>query len=117
MNELQINTSLLEHDLFELFRLQLKKDFEVSACDASFTDNLPKDFYLLRDLIYKNLCQLGISASSKLPGLLYRIDVSEKQIKIQCNKNPNAKWEENVAELIIKRILQKVILKKTYSKK
>jgi len=116
MDKIQINTSLLQQELFELFRLQLKKDFENSACDVNFIEKLPQDFYQLKNLIGNHLIQIGKSTSSSLPGLLYRIDIGESQIKRQCLEHPNDSWEESVAELIIKRVLQKVILKKTYGK-
>ncbi len=117
MDKVEIRASLLQQELFELFRLQLKKDFEVSGCDVDFIENLPVNFDRLRDEISAQIKKTGKHSASKLPELLYRIDVSEQQIKRFSEEHPAEIWEDLVSELIIKRILQKVILKKTYSKK
>lgn len=117
MDKLDIKASLLQQELFELFRLQLRKDFEVSGCDAGFTAHLPLSFDQLKDEISVQLRKMEKGSTSKLPELLYRIDLSERQIKRFSEEHPAENWEDLVAELIIKRLLQKVILKKTYSKK
>jgi hypothetical protein len=116
MDDLQLRASLLQKELFELFRLQLKKDFEVSGCDIGFTEHLPIDFNALRDDISAQIKKMEKSSSSKLPELLYRIDISEHQVNRLAREQPAELWEDLLAELIIKRVLQKVILKKTYSK-
>jgi hypothetical protein len=117
MDDLELRASLLQKELFELFRLQLKRDFEVSGCSVEFIEHLPVNFEHLRDEVSAQLKKMGKHGVSKLPELLYRIDVSEQQIKRFAEEHPAENWEDLVAELIIKRILQKVILKKTYSKK
>ena len=40
---------LLKQDLFELFKIQLKKDFEGSGLNGDFADNLPSAFEDLRE--------------------------------------------------------------------
>ena len=117
MNEIDLRAGLSQHELFELFRLQLQKDFEVTGCDAEFTNELPSNFEELKGVISVQLKKLGKSSSSKLPELLYRIDINENHIKQFTKNQPAEEWEALIAELIIKRILQKIILKKTYSKK
>jgi len=117
MDELELRASLLQRELFELFRLQLKKDFEVSGCDVDFIEHLPVQFDQLREELCTQLKKMEKNSVSKLPELLYRIDVSEQQINRFASTHPHESWEQLVAELIIKRILQKVILKKTYNKK
>ncbi|MCU0360733.1 MAG: hypothetical protein MUF75_08455 [Bacteroidia bacterium] len=116
MDKLQWRASLLQKELFELFRLQLKKDFEVAGCDIEFTEHLPIDFDALGDIISAQIKKIERRSSSKLPELLYRIDISEQQVNRFAHEQPAELWEDLVAELIIKRVLQKVILKKTYSK-
>jgi hypothetical protein len=116
MNEdLEINNHLLKADLFAAFKTQLKKDFESSAVNADFVDALPSDFYLIRGSIIHQTGGL-FKNGSLLSALLYRVDISELQLKRSQEKNKNLSFEEIVSELIIKRILQKVILKKTFSK-
>ncbi len=54
--------------------------------------------------------------SSSIQNLLYRIDVTELQIKKEASNHLEKNFQQILAELIIKRILQKVILKEQYSK-
>ena len=50
-----------------------------------------------------------------LSNLLIRIDISETQLNNYQAKKISFSFEEIIAELIIKRTLQKVILKKRFS--
>ena len=54
--------------------------------------------------------------SVSLQNLLYRIDITELQIKREAISYPEKNFQQILAELIVKRILQKVILKDLYSK-
>lgn len=117
MEELDLNTYLFKQDLFELFKFQLTKDFESAGLDIHFTKNLPKELHALQAVIQTQLIQASKQHANLLPILLYRIDISESQIKNYSKKNADLSYETILAELIIKRILQKVILKKTFSNK
>lgn len=114
MEELDVNNYLIGENLFELFKLQLKKDFDSCSLSTDFIDVLPVPFELLKLSIMAELKKISKN-NSLLSNLLYRIDVSEIQIKNYHQKNPSLDFEEILAELIIKRILQKVILKKKFS--
>jgi hypothetical protein len=115
MFEPDLNKGLQQEDLFELFRLQLKKDFESSGLDATFTNELPNAFEELQKVILKQVEYLLSSGSQYFAGLLYRIDISEQQLHKYGNQHPDLNLAETLAELIIKRVLQKVILKKRFS--
>ena len=114
MEELDVNNYLLSENLFELFKRQLKKDFDSCSLNTDFIDSLPVQFELLKLSIITELKQISKN-NSLLSNLLYRIDISEIQIKNYHQKNNSLSFEEVLAELIIKRILQKVILKKKFS--
>ncbi len=113
MQELEVNNLLIQENLFELFKRQLKKDFDSCSLDTEFTNDLPVDLEPLKIAIRSQLKPL--LNNGQLSALLYRIDISELQIKNYETKNKNLSFEEILAELIIKRILQKVILKKRFS--
>jgi hypothetical protein len=49
--------------------------------------------------------------------LLYRIDISEAQLKRYLNENKNESYFNVIAELIIKRVLQKVVIRQHYKNK
>ncbi len=115
MTEIEPYQALARQDIYKAFELQLRKDFEASACA------LPENYVLVQG--YENLVlQLAdrvrqLDKSNNLHRLLYRIDVSEVQIKKQSQLQSEISFECIVAELIIKRILQKVILKMHFSSK
>ena len=46
--------------------------------------------------------------------LLYRIDISEAQLKRYLLENKSDNYFNVIAELIIKRVLQKVVIKQFY---
>jgi hypothetical protein len=114
MEELDVNTHLLKEDLFVLFKNQLKKDFESSGLNADFVDSLPKDFDALKQRVISVIEPLINSNSSLLAILVYRVDISELQLAKYQKKNPLMEYKELLAELIIKRVLQKIILRKHF---
>jgi hypothetical protein len=113
MEELDPVSNLSNVELFQLFKQQLKKDFEGAGIDAAFTDNLSSDFLELKNSLLKQLD--SIIRNNTLAGLLYRVDINEFQIKKYTTSNSHLDFDEVIAELIIKRILQKIILKKRFS--
>lgn len=113
MESLQINEYLVNENLFELFCAQLKKDFEGSGLSAEFTGDLPREFNDLKNSVLGEVKR--VISKSALPALLYRVDISEKQLTDYQKKNSALSFEEVISELIIKRVLQKVILKKRFS--
>lgn len=64
---------------------------------------------LVNDLIEKDF--------PALVQLLYRIDVQEKKLKMLLKQNPEADAAPVIADLIIKRQLQKEITRKQFTRK
>lgn len=114
MEELDVNNYLVQQNLFDLFKTQLKKDFSSCSLSVDFINDLHADLPHLKAELIKELEPL-LKNNSQLSALLYRIDISEAQIKSYTDKNKTMSFEEILSELIIKRILQKVILKKKFS--
>jgi hypothetical protein len=104
-------------DLFQLFIAQLVKDFNSANFDSSFINQLNADVQEIQFAIIEQLEKAEKNSKLKLSSLLYRVDISEIQIKKLSKQKPNNKFNEIVSELIIKRILQKVVLKKFYNSK
>jgi hypothetical protein len=113
--QLQDQSSLLEpyfgqKDLLRDLILQLKKDFNSAG--------VPVKLLLTRKYTFDELCEtLQLSFRDKtaqqLFNVLYRIDVSEKQL---YEGMPTPGIDDRLfAEIIIKRELQKVVLRKLYS--
>lgn len=97
------------------FLEQLRKDFDACGMGTFFNEiNLPLDYMLLVDAVSEALVVIEKQGFSGYQQLLYRIDVPEKQLaELSSTHHKN----NAIAELIIKRILQKVILKIKFSKK
>lgn len=113
MEELDPASHLSNVALFHLFKQQLKKDFEGAGIDAEFTDSISSDFLELKNSLQQQLD--SIIRNNTLSGLLYCVDINEFQIKKYTASNSYLDFDEVIAELIIKRILQKIILKKRFS--
>jgi len=95
---------------------QIKKDFSFFDLPIIFTGNKETAFNELLSQIYPHIKKLMDSGHDKFFSLLYRVDISEKQIKSAQQDNSGIEIEKIISELIIKRCLQKVILRKLYSK-
>jgi hypothetical protein len=108
--------SLEKPDLFEKFKLQLSRDFELCGFLEYAPNIQSNDLQHIYSEVLKSISQLEKKDSGGLMNLLYRIDLTELQIKQASKKEPERAMQQIMAELIIKRILQKVILKQLYSK-
>lgn len=118
MEELpDIITGISKPDLFHKFKLQLKKDFEGAGLNGDFADSLIQDYNSILEVIVSEIKKVNRLAASKLTALLYRIDISEIQIKkLNCEK-PDVEIDEVISELILKRELQKVVIKEHFKSK
>ncbi len=112
----QVNDQLSSQDLFNAFKLQLTKDFEQSNFQADFIKVLEPNFARIHEKIVHELQRSGNRADSNLMQLLYRIDISEGQLKKYLNDGQNENHLISIAELIIKRVLQKVVTKQYYKR-
>ena len=104
-----IITGISKPDLFEKFKMQLQKDFEGAGLNGDFAGTLSPDYNALLEVIKFEVEKINRSAISKLTGLLYRIDISELQIKKLSKEKPRSSMDEIISELILKRELQKII--------
>lgn len=109
-----INSQLTRNDLFEAFKVQLAKDFEQSNFSADFVNGLEPDYACIHEKIVYELQRAEKSADSKLMTLLYRVDISEAQLKRYLAESPETNPLITIAELIIKRVLQKVVIRQYY---
>jgi hypothetical protein len=111
---LKVNDQLSSRDLFEAFKTQLTKDFEQSNFDAEFIKDLEPDFAHIHEKIVNELLRSEKKADSHLMQLLNRIDISEARLRRYLNEHQNENRLSTIAVLIIKRILQKVVIKQHF---
>ena len=105
------------NNLYELFILQLTKDFNSANYDTSFILNLKADVLEIQSALIDQLEKEDENSKVKLSNLLYRVDISELQIMKLSSAKPENSLNEILSELIIKRVLQKIIFKEYYKTK
>ncbi len=106
--------SLEKPGLFEKFKIQVHKDYELAGVLEYIPVIESNNLEQLKNDFFNSILKLEMSNALKI--LLYRIDITELQIKHATQKEPQIPLQEILAELMIKRILQKVVLKELYSK-
>ncbi len=109
-----IKNQLSSNDLFDAFKRQLIKDFEQSNFPADFVVGLKPEYSSILEKIAVELQRNEHKTDFNVPQLLYRIDISEAQLKRYLTENINESYFKVIAELIIKRVLQKVVTKQFY---
>jgi hypothetical protein len=103
-------------ELFEKFKIQLLRDFELCGfLDVAPKINSNKLEHLIQEVL-NSVLKLEKKGNSSIQNLLYRIDITELQIKQEHLKSLDKNFHLILSELIIKRVLQKIILKEKYSK-
>ena len=110
----QFNVQLTRKDLFEAFKTQLAKDFVQSNFSADFVAALMPDYESIHEKILFELQRSTKKADADLMRLLYRVDISETQLKRYLDEKPNQDHLITIGELIIKRVLQKVVIRQYY---
>jgi hypothetical protein len=103
-------------ELFDAFKVQLAKDFEQSNFPTEFIGGLAPEYDGILEQISLELQRSESRADAHIQPLLYRIDISEAQLKKYVSKSSTENHFQVLAELIIKRILQKVVLRLYYKK-
>ena len=102
---------------------QVIKDFGMTGMEIKFSGNAatayPELFSQILPLIEKiqkeNL-PAGQAGFQNFYNLMYRIDISELQIKKAVAESKDRSFSEIVTELILQRELIKVVFRKQYSK-
>ncbi len=90
---------------------QVIKDFEMFGLEVRFSGN-PYDAYEeLFDQVQPGLDKLLQTNQQKFLSILYRIDLSEEQVKKAVQANTSEPFSAIVTDLILKRELQKVVFR------
>ena len=98
-------TEAKEKSLYKKLIVQLKKDFSLTNIETDFLENDNPD--TLKTKLQQNIYKLIHHNFDSYINLLYRIDVSEKQIK-NLKYNDAQQLVEQVSFLILYREWQKV---------
>ena len=118
INQQQLDVlKISQQELIEKFNIQLLKDFEMSDVSDYLEPIVVFEYDEIHSNIMNALKKIDNKDFSKYQHLLYRIDISEKTVELELKSKPDNARYAVLADLIIKRILQKVILKIQFSKK
>lgn len=109
-----IKNQLSSKELFEAFKAQLVRDFNQSNFPSDFVAALEPDYHLIHENIASELLRNERRADFNLMNLLYRVDISEAQLKRYLRESKDDNHYNVIAELIIKRVLQKAVIKRYY---
>ncbi|MCK6648865.1 MAG: hypothetical protein L6Q66_04355 [Bacteroidia bacterium] len=96
---------------------QIIKDFDMFGLEIRFSGNAYNAYEELFEQIEPHIKKLIDSNQSKFMGILYRIDVSDDQIKKAVKDNSSESFSEIITDLIIRRELQKVVIRQHYKTK
>ena len=104
-------------DLIKATAAQVIRDFDMFGLEVTFSGNAYNAYEELFDQVEPQIRKLIDTNRSKFMGILYRIDVSDEQIRKAVRDNTSEPFSEIVTDLIIKRELQKVVIREHYSRK
>jgi hypothetical protein len=90
---------------------QIIKDFGMLGMEIHFSGNPSLAYTELFGQVNAHLEGLARSNKQKYLSLLYRIDLSEQQVGKALADNPGDPFSAAVTDLILKRELQKVVLR------
>ena len=104
---LDVFHSLQKTDLFEKFKLQLHKDYELAGFEMYSPKIYSNNLDVITDEIYSSLLKIEKASLTGIQNLLYRIDISEQQLRQASELNAQLNFNQVITELIIKRTLHK----------
>lgn len=93
---------------------QIKKDFGMFGEEITFSEFTDESYFALFMQLNDFLTLTYSRQTEKLYPILYRIDISEKDIKKAINSPQNNDFMGTITELIILKELQKVIIRQYY---
>ena len=101
-------------DLIKDTANQIIKDFDMFGMEIKFSGNAYNAYEELFEQIEPQIKNLIETNHQKFLGFLYRIDLSDVQIKKAVSENASESFAAIVTDLIIKRELQKVVIREHY---
>jgi hypothetical protein len=111
-----IKNQFSSNELFEAFKMQLVRDFGQSNFPSDFVAALEPDYQLIHEKIARELQRNERRSDFNVMHLLYRVDISEAQLEKYLRESNEVNHFNVIAELIIKRVLQKVVIKRYYKR-
>ena len=102
-------------DLLNETVTQIAKDFNWSGLEIKFSGNAANAYQELFAQIHPQIEKILKERAGKFYELMYRIDISETQLKKAVEQAKDRSFSEVVTDLILKRELLKVVMRKQFS--
>ena len=113
MNLTEVNKSIQNNLFLQETAQQLEKDFLMIGINFDI-DTPVSDYKYLFSFTYHLVNALNEQNPQKVLNLLYRIDLAEEKVQEEMQKT-QLSFTEMLSEMIVKREIYKVILRKKYS--
>lgn len=84
--------------------------------EIKFSDNAYNAYDELFEQIEPHVNHLIKNNQSKFMGILYRIDVNDEQLQKVIKQNKSESFSEIITDIIIKRELQKIVIRNHFKK-
>lgn len=99
-------------DILQQTAQQIIKDFELVGIEITFSGRQETAYLELYQQIEPEIARL--LQQNKINQLLYRIDISELQINKAIRNSTSKTLPSAITDLVIKRELQKVVIRNSY---
>lgn len=90
---------------------QIIKDFAEFSLEITFSGIAGQFYEELYHQMFNHISDLMSESTNRFQALLYRIDVSQKEINMYHRQSPNANYTDVLTELIIHREIKKVMIR------
>jgi hypothetical protein len=90
---------------------QVIKDFGEFGLEITFSGNAGCFYQELYNQMWQHIQELMTESTTRFQALLYRIDVSQREIDHYHRQAPNANYTNILTELIIHREIKKVLIR------
>lgn len=94
---------------------QVMKDFGIVGLEIKFSGNAGNAYAELFSQVLEHIEKLQNENFRNFYNLMYRIDISEGQIKKAVGESKDKSFSQVVTDLILKRELVKVITRRSFS--
>lgn len=114
MNTTDISLYFNRLDIIKATAEQIIKDFDMFGLEIKFSGNAYNAYEELFEQIKPHIDALIRINHQKFMNILYRIDLSDTQVKKALESNAAEPFSDIISDLIIKRELQKVVIRNQY---
>lgn len=116
MNFTDLRPYINRLDMIQATAEQIIKDFDMFGMDVKFSGNPYNAYEELFNQIEPHIRHMLDTNPSKFMGFLYRIDLSDELLKKSLKENSSESLSQVISDLVIKRELQKVVIRQHFKK-